>query len=151
MTHMFSRIWMSHCPILCSCYCTTDRHLMQFLCMVLVPHTCTSLSFKIFCESLVCRDLPPLWQVLHLRSLKQGGSYIRINQTEGRVRALIIPSIKYELSHHFPQHTSLHHTQAPAAPGVYEVRYCPAWLSGSHTVHRHSTIWAVSQFTVSGI
>lgn len=24
-------------------YCMTNRHLMQFLCMVLVPHTCTSL------------------------------------------------------------------------------------------------------------
>ena len=51
----------------------------------------------------------------------------------------------------FKQHEHTHaHTQAPDIPGQYELRYYPAWLSGSYTGYRHDIFWAAKQFTVSG-
>ena len=52
---------------------------------------------------------------------------------------------------HFKQHEHTHaHTQAPDIPGQYELRYYPAWLSGSYSGYRHEIYWAAKQFTVSG-
>ena len=51
----------------------------------------------------------------------------------------------------FEQHEHTHaHTQAPDIPGQYELRYYPAWLSGSYSGYRHEIYWAAKQFTVSG-
>ena len=46
--------------------------------------------------------------------------------------------------------THIPHTQAPDVPGQYELRYYPAWLSGSYTGYCHDIFWAAKQFTVSG-
>ena len=41
------------------------------------------------------------------------------------------------------------HTQAPDAPGQYEVRYYPRWLDSATTGHGHHGYWAPTTFTVT--
>ncbi len=60
-------------------------------------------------------------------------------------------SMWQQCSRHPPIHTHTHtHTQVKkATPGLYEVRYCPAWLDSSRTPYRHTLYWAPTPLTVT--